>query len=67
MLSRGDIVLVSFPFADEDGSKLRPVLVVASCQRHQAGLLVFISSKLKGPPHDDELDILSDQPEFEMS
>ena len=67
MLSRGDIVLVSFPFTDEDSSKLRSALVVALSERHQDVLLAFISSRLKGPPHDDELDILSDQPDFEMS
>ena len=67
MLSQGDIDLVPFPFTDGDGSKLRPALVVALSERHQDALLAFISSKLNGPPHDDELDILSDQPNFEMS
>ncbi len=67
MLSQGDIVLVPFPFTDEASSKLRPALVVALCERHQDALLAFISSKLNGPPHDDELDILSDQSDFEMS
>ena len=67
MLSRGDIVLVSFPFTDEDSSKLRPALVVALSERHQDVLLAFISSRLKGPPHDDEFDILSDQLDFDMS
>jgi mRNA interferase MazF len=67
MLSQGDIVLVPFPFTDEASSKLRPALVVALCERHQDALLAFISSKLNGTPHDDELDILSDQPDFEMS
>lgn len=51
MLSRGDIVLVSFPFTDGTSSKLRPALVVALSQRHQ----------------DDELDILTSQPDFAIS
>jgi mRNA interferase MazF len=32
---RGDVVLVSFVFADESGSKLRPALVVSSPAYHR--------------------------------
>ncbi len=67
MLSQGEIVLVPFPFTDSSSSKLRPALVVALSERHQDVLLAFISSRLNGLPHDDELDILSDQPDFERS
>lgn len=33
---RGDVVLVSFLFADESGSKVRPALVVSSARYHRA-------------------------------
>ena len=33
--SRGDVVLVSFVFANETGSKMRPVLIVSSAVYHR--------------------------------
>lgn len=33
---RGDVVLVSFVFSDESGTKLRPVLVVSSAIYHRS-------------------------------
>jgi mRNA interferase MazF len=33
---RGDVVLVSFVFTNESGSKLRPVLVVSSATYHRS-------------------------------
>jgi mRNA interferase MazF len=62
-----EIVLVPFPFTDASSSKLRPALVVAFSERHKDVLLAFISSRLNGPPHQDELDILVSQPDFEES
>ena len=67
MLSRGDIVLVPFPFTDGTSSKLRPALVVALSQRHQDVVVALISSRLHGPPQDDEPDILTSQPDFAIS
>ncbi|MCP9909808.1 type II toxin-antitoxin system PemK/MazF family toxin [Cyanobium sp. BA20m-p-22] len=67
MLSRGEIVLVPFPFTDGTSSKLRPALVVALSHRHLDVVVAFISSRLHGPPQDDELDILTSQPDFAIS
>jgi hypothetical protein len=58
---------VSFQFTDEDGSKLRPDLVVSFSERHEGVRLAVISSKLNSPPNDDELDFLSDRLDFAMT
>jgi hypothetical protein len=58
---------VSFQFTDEDGSKLRPDLVVSFSERHEGVRLAVISSKLNSPPNDDELDFLRDRLDFAMT
>ncbi len=48
--SRGDVVLVSFVFADESGSKLRPALVVSSASFHRGrreAIVAAITSNVK--------------------
>lgn len=42
VLARGDIVLVSFPFTDRSGSKIRPAVIVNLLREDV--LLAFISS-----------------------
>jgi mRNA-degrading endonuclease toxin of MazEF toxin-antitoxin module len=47
---RGDVVLVSFVFANESGSKTRPVLVVSSAVYHRGrreAIVAAITSNLK--------------------
>ena len=64
MLSRYDIVLVTFTFTDAPAVKPRPALVITTSDRHQDVLLAFISSNVSGPTARDELDIPADHPGF---
>lgn len=45
--TKGDIVLVNFPFSDDSSSKLRPALVISSNAVHATGDLMLITSKEK--------------------
>ncbi len=44
-MKKGDVVLVSFPFTDLSGSKLRPALVLA--ESNQDVVVAFITSQSK--------------------
>lgn len=46
-LTRGDVVLVPFPFADLSGAKLRPALIVGRVAGDDL-LLAFITSRVPG-------------------
>ena len=67
MLARFDIVLVAFPFTDGPNVKPRPAMVICLSERHEDVLLAFISSRVVGPAHRDELDIPADHPQFNQS
>lgn len=43
-VSRGDVVLVGFVFADESGRKLRPALVVSSAAYHRGRRDVIVAA-----------------------
>jgi mRNA interferase MazF len=48
MLKRGDILLARFPFTDQTGTKVRPVLILAEVPGpHRDFLVMFVSSQLK--------------------
>jgi mRNA interferase MazF len=41
---RGDVILVSFVFVDESGSKMRPALVVSSAVYHRGRLEAIVAA-----------------------
>jgi len=47
--SKGDIVIISVPFTDNKGYKLRPAVVISNDSVHETGdiMIVQITSKLK--------------------
>lgn len=44
VVRRGDLVLVSFVFADESGGKLRPALIVSSASYHRSRREVIVAA-----------------------
>jgi mRNA interferase MazF len=44
-MSKGDIVLVPFPFTDLTGQKVRPALVLSVSKRGEDCIVAFISSQ----------------------
>lgn len=51
-MTRGDIVLVQYPFTDLSGSKLRPAIVVSTDAVHNSSpdaIFVLVTSTLKMP------------------
>jgi mRNA interferase MazF len=64
----GDIVLVSFPYADQKSSKLRPGLIIAKVPgKHSDVLIAAISSRIyQALPDFDEL-IEQTDPDFTLT
>ena len=50
-MAKGDIVLITFPFTDLTGSKLRPAIILASTNEDVT--VMFITTKLKSREHTD--------------
>ncbi len=46
-LQKGEIILINFPFSDQEGKKLRPALVVADCShgKYQDIIILAITSQ----------------------
>ena len=44
-MAKGDIVLITFPFTDLSGSKLRPSIILA--ETNEDAILTFITTQLK--------------------
>jgi mRNA interferase MazF len=64
--SRGDVVLVPFPFTDLTGAKLRPALVLAPSGGSDV-VLAFISSQVNSRIRPTEHALLTPDPEFAQS
>ena len=67
MLARFDIVLVPAPFTDGPNVKPRSAMVICLSERHRDVLLDFISTRVIGTAHRDELDISADHSQFKES
>jgi mRNA interferase MazF len=66
-LSRGDVVLVSFPFADLSVTKLRPAVVLHADADQEDFVLAFVGSRDIGRHGPGDVTILPSHPEFAMS
>lgn len=66
-LTRGDVVLTQFPFADLTGSSLRPAVVVSPGSIAQDVILVAISSVVRGLVSPYDYTIEESHPEFELT
>ncbi|MDR9405497.1 MAG: type II toxin-antitoxin system PemK/MazF family toxin [Halothece sp. Uz-M2-17] len=66
-LSKGDIVLVPFPFSDFTQTKLRPAVILWVDLKGQDVTLCFISSQSLSETSDDEFVINSNDPEFSLT
>jgi mRNA interferase MazF len=64
VLSKGDIVLVQFPFSDLSQTKLRPALVLVVSKTIDEITLCFISSKKVQSLSFDEFAIIKSDEEF---
>lgn len=62
-LARGDVVLVSFPFTDLSGRKVRPAIVVQLVGEDV--LLAFISSVVTSTPAPTDFVLPMDHPDFQ--
>jgi mRNA interferase MazF len=63
-LSRGDIVLIPFPFTDLSGQKVRPALILSPDPAGEDVLVAFISSVISSAPEPTEYVLDAAHPAF---
>ena len=66
-LTRGDLILVAFPFTDLSTSKLRPAVVLSLDAAHVDVTLAFVSSQRIGHGGVGEVALLPTHPEFALT
>ena len=66
-LSKGDLVLVPFPFSDFSQTKLRPAVILWVDSKGEDVTLCFISSQTPVQTSGDEFVIHSNDPEFSLT
>ncbi|MCK9462260.1 MAG: type II toxin-antitoxin system PemK/MazF family toxin [Proteobacteria bacterium] len=64
-MTKNTIVLVPFPFDDFSASKVRPALCLTSkIGRFEHVIIAFISSRIPDDPHESDVVIRKDSPEW---
>jgi len=66
-LSKGDLVLVPFPFSDFSQTKLRPAVILWVDAKGEDMTLCFISSQTPAQTSGDEFVMHSNDPEFSLT
>ncbi len=61
MYTRGEIVLIPFPFTDLSGQKVRPALVISTLSKDKDVVVIFITSALTSRVKDTVAIIPSEQ------
>lgn len=60
--SRGDIVLMSFPFTHFDTEKVRPTLILSSLKKYDDYVVLFLTSQVKKYSEDSENILIKQSP-----
>ena len=66
-LSRGDIVLVPFPFTDLTSVKVRPAIIISPNHQKEDLIIAFISSVVPGKAGSAELLLTETSPDFPVT
>ena len=65
--AKGDVVLVTYPFADLSGTKLRPAVVICAAPPQTEITLAFVTSQNVGTLQPGEIAVLPAHPEFKQT
>lgn len=65
--AKGDVVLVTYPFADLSGTKVRPAVVVCAIPPQTEITLAFVTSQNVGTLQPGDIAVLPTHPEFNQT